>query len=97
MSDAVVVDTDVTSFLFKNHSIAALYERDVVGKTLMISFMSLAELDRWAIQAKWGETRRGWLRSYLDRFVILPYNRALCTVHEMGGGDCGRPSARLPR
>jgi predicted nucleic acid-binding protein len=79
MSSAVVVDTDVVSFLFKNHPVATLYEPDLAGKTLLISFMSLAELDRWTIQSKWGEARRGWLRSYLDRFAVLPYNRALCT------------------
>lgn len=44
-----------------------------------MSFMSMAELDRWTIQSKWSESRRRWLRSYLDRFVILPYNRALRT------------------
>jgi tRNA(fMet)-specific endonuclease VapC len=49
----VVVDTDVVSFIFKNHPIAALYEADLVGCTLLISFMTLAELDRWAIQSKW--------------------------------------------
>ena len=36
MNGAVVVDTDVTSFLFKNHPIAAFYEQDLAGKTLLI-------------------------------------------------------------
>ena len=77
MSSAVV-DTDVISFLFKNHPIGALYEADLADRTLVISFMSLAELDRWAIQSKWNEARQRWLRLYLERFVVLPYNRALC-------------------
>jgi hypothetical protein len=55
---SVVVDTDVASFIFKNHSIGALYEPDLAGCTLLISFMTLAELDRWAIQFKWGPARR---------------------------------------
>jgi predicted nucleic acid-binding protein len=41
--------------------------------------MTVAELDRWVIQREWGEARRNWLRRYLEPFVILPYNRALCT------------------
>ncbi len=41
--------------------------------------MTLAELDRWAIQSRWGEARRKWLRLYLDPFVVMPYNRGLCT------------------
>lgn len=77
---SVVVDTDVASFIFKNHSIGALYEPDLAGCTLLISFMTLAELDRWAIQFKWGPARREWLRLYLERFVLLPYSRRLCTM-----------------
>jgi hypothetical protein len=53
----VVVDTDVVSFIFKNHPIGALYEADLAGCTLLISFMTLAELDRWAIQSNWGPAR----------------------------------------
>lgn len=69
----VVVDTDVVSFIFKNHAIGALYESDLAERTLLVSFMTLAELERWAIQSKWGEL-------YLERFVILPYSRRLCTI-----------------
>ena len=76
---SVVVDTDVVSFLFKNHPLAARYAAELAGRNLVVSFMTLAELDRWAIQSKWGEARRRWLQLYLERFVILPYNRALCT------------------
>jgi predicted nucleic acid-binding protein len=75
----VVVDTGVASFRFKNHPIGGLYEAGLAGRTLLISFMSLAELDRGAIQAAWGETRRHWLRLYRERFVVPPYSRALCT------------------
>jgi tRNA(fMet)-specific endonuclease VapC len=76
----VVVDTDVVSFIFKGHPIDAIYEADLAGCTLMISFMTLAELDRWAIQSKWGAARREWLRLYLQKFVMLLYSRRLCTL-----------------
>lgn len=76
---AVLVDTDVFSFLFKGHSFGALYDRDLHGKTVALSFMTVAELDRWAIQSKWGDARRNWLRLYMEPFSILVYNRALCT------------------
>jgi tRNA(fMet)-specific endonuclease VapC len=76
---SVVVDTDVVSFVFKNHSIGNLYDADLAGRNLIVSFMTLAELDRWAIQSKWSEARRNWLRLYLEPFVVMPYNRALCT------------------
>ncbi len=76
---SLLVDTDVASFVFKGHPISARYEADLKGHTLLLSFMTLAELDRWTIQSNWGEARRNWLGIYLERFVIVPYNRALCT------------------
>ena len=48
----VVVATDVVSFIFKNHPIGVVYEADLAGGTLLISFMTPAELDRWAIGSK---------------------------------------------
>ena len=74
----MVVDTDVISFLFKGHTTGSLYRADLDGRALLISFMTLAELDRWAIQATWGEKRRDCLKLYLQPFVVMPYNRALC-------------------
>jgi tRNA(fMet)-specific endonuclease VapC len=74
----VVVDTDVVSYLFKNHPIAERYDSDLHGKTLIVSFMTIAELERWALQSKWSEARTGWLHRYLEPFVVLPFSRALC-------------------
>ncbi len=45
----------------------------------MISFMTLAELDRWVLEPHWGVTRQQRLREYLERFVVLPYDHNLCT------------------
>ena len=79
MSTAVVVDTDVVSYLFKNHPVAFQYLPDLKDRTPIISFMTLAELDRWVLDARWGEARRKRLREYLEPFVVLPYDRDLCT------------------
>ena len=76
---SVVVDTDVVSFVFKHHPIGPQYDADLADRTLIVSFMTLAELDRWTIQSKWSEARRTWLRLYLESFVLMPYDRALCT------------------
>ena len=75
----VVVDTDVVSFLFKNHPAAELYLPELADKTLVLSFMTVAELDRWVLEARWGEARSNKLRQYLEPFVIFPYDRALCS------------------
>ena len=76
--DAVLVDTDVFSFLFKGHPFGALYHADLHGKTAALSFMTIAELDRWAIQSNWGETRKNWLRLFMEPFTMIVYHRALC-------------------
>jgi len=39
----VVVDTDVVSFLFKNHPIANRYDPELCGRIPLISFMTVAD------------------------------------------------------
>jgi tRNA(fMet)-specific endonuclease VapC len=46
---AIVVDTDVLSYLFKGDTRGDLYRPHLDGQVLLISFMTLAELDRWAL------------------------------------------------
>ncbi len=58
----VVVDTEVVSFLFKSHPIALQYLTDLTDRTPVISFMTVAELDRWVLEARWGDARRKRLR-----------------------------------
>jgi predicted nucleic acid-binding protein len=78
--NAVVVETDIVSYLFKGHPVASLYKTDLTGRALVISFMTLAELERWPIQARWGERKRQLLQDYLEPFVVMPWDRALCTT-----------------
>jgi tRNA(fMet)-specific endonuclease VapC len=47
--DRMVVDTDVVSFLFKRDSRADRYRPYMTGRLLVVSFMTVAELDRWAL------------------------------------------------
>jgi tRNA(fMet)-specific endonuclease VapC len=74
----VVVDTDVVSFLVKHDSRAQLYRPHLHGNLLLISFMTLAELDSWALRRNWGQQRRSSLERYLDGFTVHPVNRELC-------------------
>lgn len=57
----MVVDTDVVSYLFKRDSRAEAYRPHLTGRLLVVSFMTVAELDRWALERDWGETAAlGW-------------------------------------
>ena len=75
---ARLVDTDVVSFLLKRDSRAALYRPHLADRLLVISFMTLAELDRWALERNWSEARRARMEEQLRQYVIYPSDRALC-------------------
>jgi hypothetical protein len=76
----VVVDADVVSFLFKNHSLAQQYLPEPAGCVPILSFMTLAELDRWMLQSRCGPERQSRLREYLETVAVFPYNRKLCAI-----------------
>src|SRR5215469_6518240 len=73
----VVVDTDVVSFLFKNDSRAQAYLQHLQTHQWLISFMTEAELEQWALLSHWHPKRIDWLRVFLARFVIVPSSRGL--------------------
>ena len=66
-----VVDTDVVSFLFKNHSLAPAYQAILADRALAVSLITLAEIE-YGMEAKnWGATRRELMRRFLTRFTLL--------------------------
>jgi predicted nucleic acid-binding protein len=75
---ALVVDTDVVSYLFKRDTRAALYQPFLNSPPFVISFMTLAELRRWMRERNWGQTRRAELENYLTRYVVLHSDIDLC-------------------
>jgi len=52
----VVVDTDVVSFIFKNHPFGSRYDPELTGRITLISFMTVAEIERWTLQRRCGFT-----------------------------------------
>lgn len=90
--NAVLVDTDVFSFLFKGHSLGALYDADLHGKIAALSFMTVAELDRWAIQSNWSDTRKSWLGLFMEPFTMIAYH----LMYEVGRSYGFGPGKRVP-
>jgi tRNA(fMet)-specific endonuclease VapC len=78
LTERSVVDTDVVSFFLKRDTRAELYRPHLHGKSLIVSFMTVAELDRWALQANWGSRRLEQMENYLSQFAISPFHRDLC-------------------
>jgi hypothetical protein len=63
--ESIVLDTDVVSFWFKDDTRLTNYRRHVVGKHLIVSFVTVAELDEWAFNDA-GEKSDGsaWIGIY---------------------------------
>jgi hypothetical protein len=64
-----VVDTCVVSYLLKNHPLAQQYRPLLEGKSLGLSFMSIAELFRWSIERSWGIKKMQLLETMLKNYV----------------------------
>ena len=77
---AVIVDTDVVSFILKKDSRATLYRPHLEGLPKIISFMTLAELRRWELQNNWGARRIKETKEFLDDFTIVHSDEKLCEI-----------------
>lgn len=77
---AIVVDTDVLSFVIKGDTRAAAYRPHLLGQGWLVSFMTIAELDRWTLARGWGAARRARLESLLRYVAICYSNRELCRL-----------------
>jgi predicted nucleic acid-binding protein len=74
VTESIVVDTDVLSFVAKSDTRAKLYESDLAGRSLCVCFQTVAELRLWALIRRWGQRRRAQLDALLQRFVVLRYD-----------------------
>jgi tRNA(fMet)-specific endonuclease VapC len=64
---AIVVDTDVVSYLFRRDRRTRAYQPHLIGRVWTISFMAVAELE-WGMLH--GMERRARLERHLERFAI---------------------------
>jgi tRNA(fMet)-specific endonuclease VapC len=93
---AVIVDTDVASFLFKEDTRAELYKPHLIQVVASISFMTLAELEQWAIVHKWGARQRGELLQFIrSQFVVIDSTAALCRKWAEVRGTASEQDDRL--
>jgi tRNA(fMet)-specific endonuclease VapC len=77
-AEALVVDTDVVSYVFRGDTRAEPFRSMLAGRVLIVSFMTIAELERWALARDWGPARMRALERFLGRFVLPPFDRTLC-------------------
>ena len=72
MSEAVVLDTNVVSFLDRGDPRAARFEPVLAGRVPAVSFATVAELRYGALKAGWGQRRCQALEPTLRRYLFLP-------------------------
>jgi tRNA(fMet)-specific endonuclease VapC len=75
-----LIDTDVFSYIIKRDSRARLYEDQLAGMMLLLSFMTVAELRLWVLQRRWGESRRADLEDAIARTVVLLPDDKTCRL-----------------
>jgi len=78
VTNKILLDTCVVSYVLKQDSCAAEYEALMEGFTPIISFMTLAELYRWPLERNWGETRSKQFFHALRQYTVLPFHERVC-------------------
>lgn len=94
-ADAVILDTDVSSRLMRGTLPASLGNR-LIGLTPAVTFVTVGELFRGAVDARWGERRVHELRRWLARLVAVPADRAVARRWGEVTGHALRAGRPLP-
>jgi predicted nucleic acid-binding protein len=82
MSDIVLLDTDVFSFLGKTgNKTAALYQKHVATKTIALSFVTVGELLLWPRVRNWGPQKIADLQRRISLAQVIPYDMRLCETY----------------
>ena len=76
--ESILLDTNVVSFLMRGDTRAVPYRRHIEGKTLAISFMTVAELYEGAYRRGWEEDRIARLEAQIRNYVVVPFSNRVC-------------------
>src|SRR5581483_5798067 len=75
-----VLDTNIVSYMFNGHTLVARYQPHVVGHTLAVAFMTVAELYEGAFRANGKPARIGRLAALIHTFLVIPSDLPLCQL-----------------
>lgn len=94
----VLLDTTVASLLHPkktNDALRAQYETHMEGQVLAVSFQSVAELWSWAEENDWAILLRAGLETFLQKFLVIPYDSELAKTWARLSTHCKRIGRRL--
>lgn len=95
MSDFLVLDTDVASYLFKKSARAADFRPLLENKQVALAFVSVAELFKWTVKRRWTQQKIELLEAALRRYVIVPYDRELAWAWARVMSACEEAGRRI--
>ena len=75
---AIVLDTNIVSFLMRGHRLVEPYRPYLEGRVLAISFMTVGELYEGAYRAGWDQQRLTALRETVKTYVTIPFSFQVC-------------------
>lgn len=75
---AILVDTDVVGLLFSNAPECEPYAGEILGQLPLVSFQTVAEVERWTVKRAWTPERCAWMHLYLERYTVVPSSPDLC-------------------
>lgn len=91
---AILLDTNIISYMLKRDTRAAAYTPHLKGKVLTISFMTVGELYQWAYTRNWGKQRIRLMESELQKYFVFPFDIETCRIWGEIRANCqqiGRP------
>ena len=78
---AVLLDTDVYSYLMKGGKQAAIYRPHIDGKLIALSFITVGELHFGAYRRGWGTDRIEAMKDRLRSVVLVPFDIGVCETY----------------
>ncbi|MCX7046800.1 MAG: PIN domain-containing protein [Candidatus Sumerlaeota bacterium] len=96
MTEQVLVDTDVFSYLMGERPEAHAFRLLLNDKEICLSFISIGELFFGAYKKNWGEERFRNLRQSIGKTTLVPYDEEMPERYGMIVAECerkGRPIA----
>ncbi|WP_088289704.1 type II toxin-antitoxin system VapC family toxin [Kineosporia sp. A_224] len=77
--DLVVIDTDVASSMLRRRTPESML-RQLNGRILAASFVTVGELTKWTLLRSWGPSRTASMEAFLDQLVVLPYDSQVAKI-----------------
>lgn len=74
MNRALLLDTDIISYQFRNDSRYALYAAALEDTVLLVSFQTRAEVERWILARRWGPKRQKDFFEFYQQFTEVSHS-----------------------